>query len=423
MMRYIGKKMVSILLCITFVVYASQEALKVDIDTVVDNAQKTNILIILATVTEKFKQLADLIAQDLRHSGQCCIVMRQGKLPTTKKEVEEFYKEGYPFVVFLSYEKNSIEGRLYDALDIAMMKGKRWQHNETDGWGVVAHTIAQDIWMELMGCKGSFLTKIAYVKKDKRRYSTQSTSLCLVDWDGKNPQVILSSKKIMVAPCWNKQAVNPVLFFSEFTNKNVRLMATNLQGNRWPVIDTEGTLVGICNGKTNHEVVYGKSGDIWTCSYDVQTKKCCHTLLIRESGMCACPTRLPNGNILYCSRGKLKMRDAITGKSTVLPCSGHCTAPAYHEPSQKVVFSKKINGIMQLCIYDIKKQIERQMTDTIGDKIDPTWSPCGSYIAFCYTQGIRSEICVYNVITGEQYRVSPENESCAYPAWSPGSLF
>lgn len=376
---------------------------------------KTKILLVLTNVEPLLTQLVTQLKSDLERSGQAVAMVRYGALPNKITEVEALYKEGYPFVVFLALpDQQIVEGRLYDALSQTMLQGKKWYKREPlTSW---AHKIAQDIWQQLMGDLGSFNTSIAYIKKVKRGGSNWSSSICTMPWGSAEERVIRSGNRIMIAPCWKHDG--SVLFFSEFTDRNVRLMATNLTKKAWVVVDGDGTSVGVSCIPQVEEVVYCHSGDIWSYRYDPVKKRGAHTLLIKNQGEGASPTQLKNGDIIYCAHGKICFWSKATGKSQVLT-EGYCTGPTVHEKSGVVVYSKRANRVMQLFAYDLRTKRHTQLTFDVGDKIDPSVSPCGAFVAYCCEKGRTSEIVVLTRATGTMERISKVGDFCSCPAWSP----
>lgn len=380
-------------------------------------AAQTQIALVMTSKDDLLHEIAQVVRNDLAYSGQCSVVLQDAPLPTTKQELETYYAAGYQFVIFLSLsdDRTTITGRLYDALDTSMMQGKKWQRRNTIAlW---AHKIAQDIWEQLLGNSGSFLSKIAYVKKTKGKLGKPATQLCIRSWDGKDEAVVLQSNSILVAPSW--KCDGELIFCSQFTNRNVRLIATDLQGASWVVLSRDGTTAGASSAVGCSDVIYCHSGEIWKCSYHASTKKSKHTLITREGNMCACPTLLASGDIIYCAGGRIKRWHTKEGISSNITEQGYCTGPAYHAPTQRVVFSQKIGKTMQLSLVDVRTGVVQQLTSGEGDKIDPSWSPCGAYIAYCLKKGKASEIVVLNAITHTQERISLPGEYCSCPAWSP----
>lgn len=396
---------------------SSHAELRLQIQRADKKAAKTAIALVVTQQQEVLQQVAQRIQKDFEKSGQCSVTMHYAALPQKKHDIENYYAVGYQFVLFLDLTDggNSITGRLYDALDSMMLEGKKWQRREPlIAW---ADKIARDMWYRLMNNNGSFGSQIAYVKRTKNQRGQQVTQLCIRKWDDAQERVLLSNTSILVAPAW--KCDGELIFCSQFTRRNVRLIAVDLSGASWVALDRDGTTVGATSALGSSDVVYCHSGEIWKCSYEPKRKRSLHTLLVRDNGMCASPLLLATGGIIYCAGGKIKQWDPHSGTSTVLTEQGYCAGPTYHAPTHRVAFSKKIDKTMQLCVLDIKTGHLTPLTFDDGDKIDSSWSPCGSYLAYCFTKGKVSEIRVLNCITGVQTRISPEKEFCSCPAWSP----
>lgn len=131
-------------------------------------SKKIHLALVLLQDDAALKKFMSAVKDDLAWSGQCDVSLVQGSLPETKGDLEAWDAQGYPFVLFVSNDQESqgIDIRMYDAFDIELMQGKRWHKREPEClW---AHVIAQGIWKQLMGNQGSFTSRIAYIKKNKK---------------------------------------------------------------------------------------------------------------------------------------------------------------------------------------------------------------------------------------------------------------
>lgn len=378
-------------------------------------APKTKILFLLAPESAGAQLLSE-VKNDLMVSGQCVVSIENGNCPTTRTELKALAQQ-FPFVLFAHMTPEALEGRLYDVGEGTMLCGKKWQARASSHqW---AHKIAQDLWNDLLGNRGSFLSRIAYVKREKKVGSKWVSNLWVTDWLGQDPVAVTHGRRMVVAPCWSKQQGGMILFYSEFTRRNVRLLATDVMGKIWPVIDSDGTNYGVSCRNDGQEVVYCHSGQIWKSFYDSAQKRSKHTLLIEDGGTCASPSLMATGDVLYCSGGKLKIWRAAAAQIVDVGCSGFCTGPSWHEGRGQIVYAKRVAGTMQLFILDMKRGTDEQITSGPGDKIDPSWSPCGSFVAYCFDKGKESSIMILHVGTKVTRTISPEGEHCSCPAWSP----
>jgi Tol biopolymer transport system component len=215
---------------------------------------------------------------------------------------------------------------------------------------------------------------------------------------------------------------NPLIIYSEFTADNVRLMATDFHHKHFKLLDREGTYVGACWSSHGKEMIYGGSGKIWHCMYDAGQKKWISRVLFYEKEPCSSPC-LINNLVVYCCGGKIKLYNPLKKTTEIITPEGYCVAPACCEVNQKIIYSRKIQGYMQLFIYDFKSKKHQQLTFDKAHKTDATWSPCGTFLACCYDQDKAVSIAIINVITGKISLITAPDKYCGYPSWSPAFDF
>lgn len=335
------------------------------------------------------------------------------KAPSKKSSVQRLFKNEYDCALFVetSTHNDTVEWRLYDTLTGEMIAGKRAACGKT----LDAYKIASDIIFTLTGDTTSFLSAIAYRKRD---FKKKRCYLCYADFDGENVKTVFESSRIIVAPEWNNVVGKPCLFYSEFTPSNVRLMMSDLVGNRYSILDVDGTSVGVSYSPESHEVVYCRSGNLWLYTLNKKKNKGIHKLIVRESSVCASPILLQNGDIIYCCRGKIKYFDRKSGKRKIITQDGYCVGPAYSQESRALLYSRRVNGIMQLYRYDFDSDHHIQLTDDIGDKKDACWSPCGKFCLFCWDHKGANRIALLSLKTKRYNFITLESEHCSYPTWS-----
>lgn len=365
--------------------------------------------------TSFLKHLTDYLGFENRFEP--CVHMLAGA-PATKEEVTALFAQGWDAALYIDYKTadQPIEWRLYDTQPGSMVCGRRYANQGCTK--ETAAAIAVKIMKELTGDELPFLTKIAYVERDRKN---RHSLLSLVDFSCDETispisTVLFSSARILVAPLWRKVKDKTFIYLSEFTRNSVHFMCVDETGKRFSMFDQGGTNVGLTFSKT--EVVYGHSGTIWRYCFDETKKVGISVCVIKEQAVCASPSLMDNGDIVYCSGGKIKRFDRATGASVIL-IGSYAVAPAYSGVVDRIVYSGRVNKTMQLFIYDMKTGKSHQVTNDAGDKVDPVWSPCGNYAAFCWQKGSVSRIALINLKTKRYWFVTPKGRSCAYPAWSP----
>lgn len=389
-------------------------------DAVRHRAEPVCVVMVVHGDHSDLPELAHQVKKNLEATQQITIKMSIDAEPRRTDDIMQKFNEGSPFVLYLTMHEHEAEihGRLYNTLDVIMLQGKRWKKRPTiTAW---AQHIAHDLWGALMGGTSSFLSSIAYITKEEKRSGKVYCSLQVADWQGLPARVVATRPTHVLAPAWLSCEGGLSLIFSEFTPINVRLMKVTLASvpQVSTVIDVPGTLVGVSTLGLD-TIVYCRSGTIWRYSYDAILHKSTHTPLIREATPCACPVACANGDILYCGEGKIKKWRKDTLASEVIVNKGFCTSPAIHEGRNLIVFSRRVKGVFQLVIKDMKTGEEREVTRGPGNKIDASFSPCGFWLVYTLAQGKKSTICRVNLVTEEWREISPASAYSMCPSWSP----
>ena len=384
--------------------------------------------VILGEKNGIYEPILATVCADMQQSGQVsCTRFNFAQLPA-KAYVHDVLSSKFALMLVISPSSSGFEWWLYDTFGGYCLSGQRERiaqgsieklgHKETRAY---AHALSHAIWRQLMSEDSCFGSRILFVTKQQKAKKTFATSeIFCCDFDGENRMLVYRAPGIVVAPLWNTCAPKPTVIFSEFTNTNVRFSQIIL-GELYPstLFDLEGTSVGIAFPRTAaiKDPVYCRSGALWRYSYDVGKKKSMHTCVVKEHGACASPSQTEDGSIVYCVSGKIKMSGMDGRMRQVLVGDRYAVAPSYCPKNHLIVYSARIKGVMQLCLYDLKKRTSRQITFDRGDKIDPCWSPCGTFVAFTLESGTQSRIAVQSMMSGVRYFVSGVGEQCSYPSW------
>jgi TolB protein len=349
----------------------------------------------------------------------------------SKKEVQELFQKGYATVIFMDYHKarKTLEWRIYDAKAGEMLKGKRISGIDETKPGL-ASWIADELWTELTGQEGIFYTKIAYCQDDinpkkKRRGIYLTTSYEY------NPELLLHGGKF-IGPRWNKKRERPLLYYSEITPSNIRLMSVGLNRKKKKIFNNDGiTMLPSCS-TDGKKVIYCASPEdnsqLYCYEFNDETKESTITCLTNNKGNNVSPHLRDNGDIIFCSNayGNASKKHPhicyythATGAIHSLIQQHSCMAPALCESTNTLAYVSLVGDTMQLFTYNLATKHSCQLTFTPGNKDEPTWSPGGNYIAFSVEYNDRSRIALMNIITQEWSFLTPEHIYCSYPSWSP----
>lgn len=383
------------------------------------------LLVMVGEQKQELKNILAIVKKDLEFSGQFSVDIEPCEQVATKKEVASLFDRGYSLAVFFNTtsSNDAIEWRLYDTTQIVMLKGSKSQKRGMvlRGW---AHNVSDGLWTALTGQDGFFSTKIAYCKEVPVKRKKRVNHVYVADYDGSNEQLLVSTPTVNVAPRWNRDSKNPLLFYSEYTNSNVRLVAVSMHKKRKIASDYDGINMlpaFSCDGK---QVVYcasrGKgSSQLYCYDHKSELKK-----ITNNQGNNVSPTFSDDGSkIFYCSdyltgTPQIFCYDMVRNQQVRLTKDGYCASPSFCGKQNRLAYSKIVNGTMQLFVYDIGTREHTQLTFDAGHKEESSWSPCGNYLLFSIEKGAKSRIAMLNLLSNDIKYVTPENALCAYPSWS-----
>ncbi len=394
---------------------------------------KIPLLCIADTAQDDMKVIMQRLQAALTFSGQFAVTTQT--LPATlgKKVIKELYAKGYPLALVITRNDSQlIEWRLYDTMKAKMVVGKKCAKGDADNNWWALH-IAQGVWPELTGQEGFFMTKIAYSKQVVGKKGRLYRHICVADFDGMHEQVLVNTPTINIMPRWNSDYQNPLLFYSEYTNENVRMMmvdtrkrrkiASNFEGiNMLTSFSADGKKVVYCasRGDGNCQMYYHENGVFKRLIY---TDSTCGKSL--SDGNNISPTMSHDGSVVYfCSDFKTSLPqlyayDVASGGVTKITDGGYCASPAYCHKTHQLAYTKKIDGIMQLYVFDTKTGVHQQLTYDDYTKDECSWSPCGNYLVVSIEKNNKSQIAVYSMLTKQLQPITQESTLCGYPSWSP----
>ncbi len=416
------------LICLTSVlcVYTSTKTRNINLSVANTFHAKMSLLIgVIDDATVKLADFAQVLKNDFSFSGQFQVELQTFKKAPSKKEIKSFFTKGYMLAVFVNSANNdsAIEWRIYDTMQANMVQGKKYKKrgSELRGW---AHNCADAMWPLLTGQQSFFSSKIAFCKEAKTKTGALVRNICVADYDGSNQHVLVDMPTVNIAPRWNGDTNKPLLFYSEYTNTNVRLMTVDMNKKRTVASDFDGINMLPAFSQDGKAVVYCASRGDGSCQlYWYQKGKL--QRLTHNNGNNVSPTFANNDQYVYfCSdyqtgNPQIYRGDMRNGGIKRITKGGYCTSPRYCAQRQQLVYTKMVHGTMQVYIYDCNKKTYSQLTTDVGNKHECAWSPCGNYLMFSIERRGKSRLALLNLLTNSRQYVTGGNDNCTYPAWSP----
>lgn len=384
---------------------------------------KIKIAIQPIETTKRMQEMVVCLKKDMEYSGQFEVIVVDPVTKVRKETMQKLSALGCPLALFVHHTKK-ISWRLYDTQQMKMIIGKNYtpRYNEVRLW---AHGIADAVWPHLTGCSGCFSTKIAYCKEVHNPYGVNYKHIYCADYDGKHPQLLVHTPTVNVAPRWNHDTNKPLLFFSECTNSNIRLVAMNMKGQRKVTSNFDGLNMQPCFSPDGTKVVYCASRGQGNCDLYYCDNKNNFKRLTKNNGNNIAPTFANGAKTLYfCSDfetriPQLYQYNFATEHVTKISNGGYCASPSYCQENGLLAYLKKIRGAMQVFVYDERMNSHMQLTTSPETKDECSWSPCGSYIMYSKQMGSKSILAQFNRLTNTERTIGNVAANCSYPTWSP----
>ncbi len=346
--------------------------------------------------------------------------------PKTKQAMMKIFQDGFPLALFLSGDDEQCSWRLYDAMSASLIKGKKCfkKNLSTPEWAIV---IADEIWPELTGQVGSFASLIAVCKRRGKGIGRGHRDLYLIHPFYTTAQfepIKLVGRGNNFAPRWHKR--RSVIFYSQHTQSNVRLMSVDAHHEKRIITSFEGQNMTPAISADGKVVLALSSNDftqLYEYLFDVNKKKSSFVRLTNKSGDFISPSFLHEDKVVFCCVNhahvpQLGIMDLKKKRIEWLKV-GRALCPAVSPSGKDLAYCKKVEGTYQLFKYDLESREEQQLTRGLGHKDECSWSPCGNYITSSIESGELSRICLVDVNTQALRYLTALDEYWSYPNWSP----
>ena len=416
---------------------AAQATLKLELTQGVDTALPVAIVYSAPCKMDQMMKINRIIHRDLENSGHFNIPHESDfeQHPSQIEQVDFSYWRSLGMDHLVMVSINQLNGRYQVKLTLfdlfrdqkdPLLLSQQFEvlpHHLT----ALGHHLSDLIYEKLIGKKGIFSTRIAYVLIHRPPNSAPIYRLEISDYDGHHPQTLLESSAPLMSPAWSPDGHSMAVV--SFAYRRSQIIVINLKTGEAQTVSSAPGINGAPAWSPDGRrlaVVLSKTGDPKIYTLDLQS----HHLAPLTHGFSIDtePTWSPNGQFLIftSNRGgspQLYRLEIKTGAIERLTFSGNYNASAsYAKEGKTLAFLHRDNQSFTIATQSIGSSgltgTLRQLTIS-GLEKSPSMAPNGDMVVYATQYAGHDVLGMVSVDGGIKLRLPAREGDVQEPDWSP----
>ncbi len=289
----------------------------------------------------------------------------------------------------------------------------------------IAHQVADQIYEKILGVRGAFWTRIAYVTAVGTGRDIQY-ALMIADSDGYNPQTVVRSREPLLSPAWSPdgrrlaynsfERGNSSIYIQEIATGARELVASYRGINGAPSFSPDGGRLALTLSKSGNPEIY---------VMDLASKAL--TQITRHWGIDTEPTWGPGGREIYftsdrAGKPQIYRVPAAGGEAQRVTFQGEYNArPTICCDGKKIAVAQGSGNVYRIAVFDKTYGDPGQLSLLSPGNLDesPSFAPNGSMVLYATREGRRGVLYAVSADGRARQRLVLAEGDVREPAWSP----
>lgn len=374
--------------------------------------------------------VSDIVEADLKRSGRFNTIARQDFLNFPHDHTQVKFKDWRlikaEFLVVgkmqsLGQDKYRVQFQLFDVFKQRQLGGFRYTVNGNT-LRKLAHQIADIIYLKVLGERGAFDTRIAYVTAEGRGRATRY-QLKVADSDGYAPKTIVDSREPLLSPSWSPDGDH--LAYVSFEKRRSMIFVQRLRdGQRQLVASSTGINGAPSWSPDGRKLAYTSSRDGNAEIYVLDLYAKTQTRLTNHHAIDTEPDWSPDGkHLVFTSdrsgRPQIYRMNADGSGVTRLTFRGDYNARASYSPDGRMLtLVTRAGGGYRIGIFYLDNKEIFELTEAQLDE-SPSFAPNGSMVLYATHRGASGVLAAVSVDGRVRQLLSFQKGDVREPAWSP----
>ena len=317
-----------------------------------------------------------------------------------------------------------VEYELYDVAKQERMLGLA-VGGRAKGMRDAAHQIADQIYEKILGVRGAFWTRVAYVTASGLGAGTQY-ALMIADSDGFNPQNVVRSKEPLLSPAWSPdgrriayvsfERGNSTIYVQEIGTGAREAVASFRGINGAPAFSPDGRRLALTLSKSGNPEIY---------VMDLGSKSL--TQVTNHYGIDTEAVWTPDGNsLLFTSdragKPQVYQVSASGGAPVRVSFQGESNARAtVSSDGKKIAMAQGSGNVYRVAVLDKSFGGSGRWQTLSPGNLDesPSFAPNGSMLLYATKEGRRGVLYAVSADGRVRLRLVTAEGDVREPAWSP----